>query len=403
MAATIEPFPTGLKQSDRGTWQWRFVLLGLISLLLAACTSAKMSDMFNDAGVKGEQLTKQAASGRKVALLLPLSASGETKRIAQAMKQAAELALTDMGGSGVTLLTKDSGGSAGTAQAAAQAALNEGAELILGPLLAPEVQGVKTAVQGRANVIAFSSQSSVAGQGTYLMSFLPEEEVANVVRYAASRGKRSVALLYPQTQYGSNVQAALDRSASASKIQIAAAQPYARGQSLTAAAQRIAQDVNDPTRSIDALLIPEGGEALRTLGSALEQSGITPQKVTILGTGLWDDNVTRSTPIAQGGWYAGVSPELVERFSSKYSGVYGSRPPRIASLAYDAVSLAAGLARQGDFSSAAITNSGGFQGQNGLFRFRSNGLIERGLSILEMTANGPQIVAQPPSRFGAGF
>lgn len=408
MAATIEPFPTGLKQSDRaaprkGLWQWRFVLLGLISLLLAACTSSKMGDMFNDAGVKGEQLTKQAASGRKVALLLPLSASGETKRIAQAMKQAAELALTDMGGSGITLLTKDSGGSAGAAQAAAQAALNEGAELILGPLLAPEVQAVKTAVQGRANIIAFSSASSVAGQGTYLMSFLPEEEVANVMRYAAAQGKRSVALLYPQTQYGTNVQQALNRSADASGVKIAAIQPYARGQTSAAAAQRIAQDMNDPSRGVDALLIPEGGEALRTLGAALEQNGITPQKVTILGTGLWDDNVTRATPIAQGGWYAGVSPDMVQRFNSKYSGVYGSNPPRIASLAYDAVSLAAGLARTGDFSSAAITNSGGFQGQNGLFRFRSNGLIERGLSILEMTPNGPQVVAQSPSRFGAGF
>ena len=177
----------------------------------------------------------------------------------QDKEQAAELALTDTGGSGITLLTKDSGGSASTAQAAAQAALNEGAELILGPLLAPEVQAVKAVTQGRANVIAFSSASNVAGEGTYLMSFLPEEEVANVVRYAASQGKRSVALLYPQTQYGSNVQAALDRSAGTSGIKIAAAQPYARGQSSAAAAQRIAQDVNDPTRGVDALLIPEGG------------------------------------------------------------------------------------------------------------------------------------------------
>ncbi len=386
-----------------GLWQWRFVLLGLISLMLAACTNSKMADMFNDAGVKGEQLTRQAASGRKVALLLPLSGPGETKRIAQAMKQAAELALTDTGGGGVTLITKDSGGNAGTAQAAAQAALNEGAEIILGPLLAPEVQAVKKVAQGRANVIAFSSASNVAGQGTYLMSFLPEEEVANVVRYAAQQGKRKIALLYPQTQYGSNVQQALTRQAGASDVQIAASQPFARGQAGSSAAQRIAQDINDPSRQIDALLIPEGGDALRSLSATLEQNGVTPQKVTILGTGLWDDSVTRSTPIAQGGWYAGVSPDLVERFNSKYSGAYGSSPPRIASLAYDAVSLASGLARKGDFSASAITDSSGFQGQNGLFRFRQNGLIERGLAILEMSASGPQVVAQPPSRFGAGF
>lgn len=393
---------TGSIAPREGLWQWRFVLVGLISLLLAACTNSKMGEMFNDAGVKGEQLTRQAASGRKVALLLPLSGPGETKRIAQAMKQAAELALTDTGG-GVTLLTKDSGGNAGTAQAAAQAAMNEGAEIILGPLLAPEVQAVKTVAQGRVNVIAFSSASNVAGQGTYLMSFLPEEEVANVVRYAAQQGKRKVALLYPQTQYGTNVQQALNHQASSSGVQIAASQPYTRGQSSTAAAQRIAQDLNDPSRAIDALLIPEGGEALRSLSGTLEQSGITPQRVTILGTGLWDDNLTRSTPIAQGGWYAGVSPDLVDRFNSKYSGAYGSNPPRIASLAYDAVSLASGLARKGDFSASAITDAGGFQGQNGLFRFRQNGLIERGLAILEMTSNGPQVLAQPPSRFGAGF
>jgi branched-chain amino acid transport system substrate-binding protein len=395
VAGTIAPRAT--------LWQWRIFLIGLVALVLSACTSSKMGDMFSDAGVKGQQLTKQAASGRKVALLLPLSGPGETKRIAQAMKQAAELALTDTGGSGITLITKDSGGNAGTAKAAAQSALNEGAELILGPLLAPEVQAVKTVAQGRANVIAFSSQSSVAGQGTYLMSFLPEEEVANVVRYAASQGKRNLALLYPQTQYGSNVQAALNRSAGPSGVKIAASQPFARGQSSAAAAQRIAQDLNDPSRSIDSILIPEGGEALRSLSAALEQNGVTPEKVKILGTGLWDDTVTRSTPIAQGGWYAGVSPDMVQRFDSKYSSVYGGKPPRIASLAYDAVSLAAGLARKGDFSSGAITDSGGYQGQNGLFRFRSNGLIERGLSILEMTPSGPQVVAQAPSRFGAGF
>jgi hypothetical protein len=186
-------------------------------------------------------------------------------------------------------------------------------------------------------------------------------------------------------------------------VQIAAAQPYARGQAGSAAAQRIAQDINDPSRAIDSLLIAEGGEALRSLSATLEQNGVTPDKVTILGTGLWDDSVTRATPIAQGGWYAGVSPELVDSFNSKYSGAYGSNPPRIASLAYDAVSLAAGLARKGDFTSAAITEASGFQGQNGLFRFRQDGLIERGLAILEMTSNGPQVVAQPPSRFGAGF
>ena len=57
------------------------------------------------------------------------------------MKQAAEMALVDIGGSGITLSPRIRGGSSAGAQTAAQAALDEGAELILGPLLAAEVAG----------------------------------------------------------------------------------------------------------------------------------------------------------------------------------------------------------------------------------------------------------------------
>ena len=46
-----------------------------------------------------------------IALLLPLSAPGETQNIARALQQAAELAVKDMGGG--TLIIKDTGGTAG--------------------------------------------------------------------------------------------------------------------------------------------------------------------------------------------------------------------------------------------------------------------------------------------------
>ena len=92
---------------------------------------------------------------------------------------------------------------------------------------------------------------------------------------------------------------------------------------------------------------------------------------------------------------------LVKHFEDHYSSTYGSKPPRIASLAYDGVSLAIGLAKHGGFTAAAITASDGFQGQNGLFRFREDGLIQRSLSILQMTPSGPEVVEPAPARFGA--
>ena len=109
--------------------------------------------------------------------------------------------------------------------------------------------------------------------------------------------------------------------------------------------------------------------------------------------------MTRSTPIALGGWYAGVAPELVQAFEQKYTASYGAKPPRIASLAYDAVSFAVNLQKTGDVSEVGIANPVGFQGSNGLFRFRENGLIERGLAILQMGPGGPDVIQQAPTHF----
>jgi ABC-type branched-subunit amino acid transport system substrate-binding protein len=386
----------------------RVILLGSVALTLGACGGGSgFGGPFKDDSQPEPEspgLPDISAAGTKVALLLPLTAQGETRDIAKALKQSAEMALVDYGGGGVALLTKDTGGSASGAKAAAEAAMGEGAKLILGPLLAPEVSAVSPVARARGiSVVAFSSVSATAGNGTFLMSFLPEEEVSNVVRYAASKGVRNIAALYPANPYGDTVQRALVRATQANRGTVAAAERYNRERgALDLPATKISAAIADSSRNIEALMIPEGGAILKGLSDALAAHSVTSQSLKILGTGLWDDRVTPSTPIAQGGWYAGVSPDLVASYESKYSSSYGVKPPRIASLAYDAVSLAINLSKSGDFSAGAIANPSGFQGQNGLFRFRSNGLIQRGLSILEMTSSGPQVIAPAPERFGSG-
>src|SRR5690606_38578497 len=139
--------------------------------------------------------------------------------------------------------------------------------------------------------------------------------------------------------------------------------------------KEIAAAVNDPSKNVQAVLLPEGGDYLRQIGAGLQQAGVTPQRVKMLGTGLWDGPVARSTPISLGGWYAGVAPQMVTRFEQRYQATYGSTPPRLASLGYDAVSLSIALAKAPEgqrFSQAQLTNPEGYQGVNGLFRFRND-------------------------------
>jgi len=132
--------------------------------------------------------------------------------VGTSLKNAAELALSDFKNPNIQLLVKDDGGTPQGAQAGAQAAMDEGAEIILGPLFAQSVRAVAQITRPRnIPVIAFSTDASVASQGVYLLSFLPESDVRRIVEYAASRGKRSFAALIPENAYGAVVQGAFQQ------------------------------------------------------------------------------------------------------------------------------------------------------------------------------------------------
>jgi ABC-type branched-subunit amino acid transport system substrate-binding protein len=128
----------------------------------------------------------------KVGLILPLSATGNAAVAAQSMRNAAEMALAEFNNPDLQLLVKDDGGTAQGAQQVAQQVLDEGAEIILGPLFALTVGPVGRAARARnVPVIAFSTDANVAARGVYLLSFLPESDVERIIGYAASQGRRA--------------------------------------------------------------------------------------------------------------------------------------------------------------------------------------------------------------------
>jgi hypothetical protein len=69
------------------------------------------------------------------------------------------------------------------------------------------------------------------------------------------------------------------------------------------------------------------------------------------------------------------------------------------------VALAAALAKtqgQQRFSESVLTNSSGFTGIDGLFRFRPDGTNQRGLAVMRVSQSGAQIISPPPKSFGTG-
>ncbi len=425
-----------------------YVLLAMsCAALLAACTpTAKTpgTPISNEDPTTAPQTPidqKPSAALRtdiRIGLLLPLS--GSYSDVGQALLNAASLAIFDAGDSRLILIPRDTGGTPEGAAAAATALLAEGVDIIAGPLLAGEVRTVGPLAKDQdIKIIGFSTDRSVAGDGIYLLSFTPEDEVRRITRFAIRKGHTRFAALVPQTAYGETVSRAFTTTLTEADATLADRVTYTPDTAkLMEPAKRIAhyderkRDLDQERaflRSLgeddlaaellarlanrdtigpapyDAILLPEGAALLRVIAPLLPYYDVDPKHVQFLGTGLWNDPSLSREPQLLGGWFATPAQDRAQAFMDRYRTTFRAAPPRIATLAYDAVTLVATMAKMNTnadaspFTSDVFADSKGYSGIDGIFRFREDGTAERGLAILRITRQGFETVSAAPQSF----
>jgi ABC-type branched-subunit amino acid transport system substrate-binding protein len=342
----------------------------------------------------------------RIAMLLPLSGFNQSAVIAKGLKQAGEMALFELDNPNIQLMVKDDKGTPIGAAAAADEAIREGAEIIIGPLTAKATAGASPiARQANVPILTFSNDRRIAGNGVYLMSFLAEQEIDRIVSYAASRGKRHFAALIPDDAYGKVVEQAFRAAVARAGGRVEALEVYpAEANAMVAPAQRVIDAIKqseDSGLTVDAFLLAGGPAVLPRIAPLIRYAGIDTGRVQLLGTGAWDyPNIGREVALV-GGWYAGADPHGWRSFSGRFSKSFGSAPPRLASLAYDAVSYAVALssAPPGQrFITENLTRPTGFNGVDGMVRFWPNGVCERDLAVLEVQSFGSSVIA--PAKAG---
>ncbi len=369
-----------------------------------------------------------------VALLLPLS--GPRADIGQALLNAAQLALFDVAGEAFTLMPLDTRGTAAGARLAAEEAVRNGAELILGPVFADCVAAAGTvARRAGVNLIGFSTDWTLAGDNVFIMGFLPFAQVSRVVSFARDRQIGRIGLVVAPDSYGDAVigtaREVLSRAgapepvvaqlSSTDSVEEALRRFTAYDERLAALEDTRARLAADPDpasqRALDrlaqaetygpppfeAVLIALGGEMLRRVASQIAFYDIDPRRVQFLGTGLWDEPGLGRDPALLGGWFAAPDPQARRRFEQRYRATYNEVPLRLATLAYDATALAAVLARTpgpGRFARERLTNPSGFIGIDGVFRFLPSGEVQRALPVLEVGSQGPRVIDPAPQSFG---
>ncbi len=395
---------------------WPSLVAGLVcgALALAGCTVGGPRQIGDD-GAAGERARDETAGPRrpsiKVAVLLPLSAEGNTAKIAEAMKRASELALFEFRNPDLQLMQKDTRGTAEGAKAAAEQAIQDGAELIIGPLFADAVRGAApVAREAGVPVLAFSSNRKVAGGGVYLLSFLAGSEVRRIISYATTQGRRRFAALIPENELGAILSESFQTAVRDTGGEITAIETYKPdANSMLKPVERIAAlaKKGQGPPQFDALFLPGSSDTLPALAPLLPYFEVDTEAIQIIGSNGWDySGIGREKPLL-GGWFPGSEPSGWQDFTKRYVESYGDPPPRLASLAYDAVSLAATLSdgRRGSrYTATRLTRESGFSGVDGLFRLRPDGLSERGLAVLEVQRFGHRVIDAAPRTFaGAQF
>jgi len=329
----------------------------------------------------------------RVALLVPLT--GPNAGVGQSLANATQLALLDSRSEQVRITTYDT---APGAAAAAQRALAEGNRLILGPLLADDVRAVAPiAKRAGVPVLSYSNDITVAGNGAYVMGYSPSQSIGRVVNYAKQTGITSFAGLVPSGVYGQRASTAFLRAVESAGGQVVSLQTYNRGNGgIAAAVTRLPK--NSPYQ---AILIADSAGTAATAVPLLRKEAADAR---VLGTELWNtDAAALNKPALNGAWFASVSDGLYRQYATKYRARFGTAPYRLSSLGYDSVLLTIRIARDwklgSPFPESKLTDSGGFAGLDGAFRFGRDGIAERALEVQEVRNGATVTVSQAPRTF----
>ena len=369
--------------------------------ILAGCSGSSATGSLAGGGATGT-----AQDPVKVALLLPTSGNPQTASIAKGLRQAAELSVFDLNQPGLQLMVKDDRGTEDGARAAVGEALSGGAEIILGPLFSrATAAAAPLARQAGVPIISFSNDRSVAGNGVYLLSFLHDQEVSRIVDYSARQGRSRLVALLPKDTVGDQLEQSLRAATARSGVTLMALERYALN---TNAVLAPARKINEVIKSapadapVDSLFLPGGEDVLPMVSPFIPYLGIDTRQVRLLGTGGWDTPIVTRDKAFAGGWFAAPDPRGWRPFAERFAKSYGAQPPRVASLAYDAVGIAGALAGTGRsrFAAANLTRASGFSGIDGRFRLQASGLVDRELAVLEVGRGSSTVIDGAPAEPG---
>jgi hypothetical protein len=346
----------------------------------------------------------------QVALLIP-SGSGQAQDelFGSNLENAARLAMADLSGVTIDLRVYKTGANPAQAATLARQAVDEGAQVILGPFYSEEANAAGVAVANSGvSVLAFSNNAAIAGGNVFVLGQTFDNTARRLANYAVRNGKSNILIVHDRNVAGDVGRAAIERGVTAAGGRVAGVASYEFSQNgIVQAASGIVATARASEANALFLTADTAG-ALPLVTQLLVDNGIDRTSTQFIGLTRWDvPPATLALPGVQGGWFAMPDPGLQAQFQSRYQAAYGTAPAAVAGLAYDGIAAIGALARGAGGAPVArdaLTQPAGFAGVSGIFRLLPNGTNERGLAVAQIRANQVVVIEPAPRSFaGAGL
>lgn len=384
------------------------ILTATCLLMLAGCSS---QSLFSDTPSLYAPSSELGLTGAgKIAMLVPLS--GHAAETGEDLKQAGMMAQFDRPDAQTAVLFYDTQGTPEGAKQAYAKAMNEKPSMIIGPVFSAETKAIKQ--EGPAiPVLSFTSDTEAVGDNVYTMALLIPEQVKRIVSYACESGQRKIAVIGPENKAGEltmNTMAIEVQKCPGMEIQkvslydpktvnfdpvvrkIVPTAVDVRNKNLTSRQKQLANTPIKDRIGFDSLFIFEEGVRLQQIMSLLAYYDVTPKAVPTYGLSSWQQ---MRDPAFVGGYFPAMPMKDYIDFVNRYQSNFGKTPTRLASMAYDAVSLSVLLNGAGGVSTAGLTQPLGFNGVDGRIRLNSDGSNTRLLDMMQMKAVGQASVVSP--------
>lgn len=366
-----------------------------ISISLTCCNETKYNTkpkqhIINQEIKLEEKLNKEEII--KVALLLPLS--GDYKHIGNSLLDAATLAIENNKNKNILLSYFDTEEAPFAARNAALKAAKDGVDIIVGPLLSKDVKEILPIVkQHNIKTLTFSNNRQLAAEGVYVFGFTVEDQIRRILEYCIVNNYSDFYVALPKGFSGSIAAQEVKSILMSNNLAFNKLEFYdhTKDESIKMAASSISIAIKNSTAPDNkkVLFVADDLGNLAKIVGELGNQGLDSSKIKLISTGQIEGNNNSYLQFLDGLWFAGARNDQSVIFEYLFKDQFSYKPARIATLAYDAISL---IARTG-LKEENIYHDSGFVGVDGTFKFNVNKIVERKLSIIAVHSGEFQIIS----------